>query len=213
MKNKKIWLAITLISALTLSACGTKTPTPVKKPLPTVVKMVEMPVATRPIVNLTPRQDGHMLFLKLTDVSANISSIEYELIYTATDGSLEMEKGLGDTIKEISNTIERKLLLGTESCTNGCKYKYDEGITGGTLSLKLFTVDGQASSFETPFILKSGAQLTKEKIFKLPTANFEVPITSKLSSADFFVLMKQYKGGYSIFSSNPSPIAKDYPQP
>ena len=52
------------------------------------------------------------------------------------DGNMEIEKGLGDTIKDVGTTIERKLLLGTESCTNGCKYKYDEGVSGGTISLK-----------------------------------------------------------------------------
>ena len=45
-----------------------------------------------------------------------------------------MEKGVGDTVKLTSNSFEKDLLLGTESCTNGCKYKFDEGVVGGVLS-------------------------------------------------------------------------------
>src|SRR5512145_1807324 len=124
---KKIFLLLSL--TLLLSACGKKTTstiTPTPEP-----KLVEMAPADRPLVSLVPRADGHMLYLKISHLPASVSQIEYEVIYTATDGSSEIEKGVGDTIKEITSTLERNILLGTESCTNGCKYKYDEGVNGG----------------------------------------------------------------------------------
>jgi len=212
MRNKITYYSLILASALLLSACGPKTTTQVAKPTPTP-KLIEIPESERPLINLTPREDGHMLFLKISEIPKSVASIEYELIYTAKDESVEIEKGLGDTIKDITSTLDRKLLLGTESCTNGCKYKYDEGVTGGTLSLKFYNTNGQVSTYESSFSLKSTADLKKEKVFKLSTDNFEVPLPAKLTGNNFFTLIKQYRGGYSVFSSSTNPLAGDYPKP
>lgn len=212
MKNKIIALSFIIISSTLLSACGPKKPTTTVAPTPTP-RLVEIPVTERPIVALTPREDGRMLFLKLTEVPSTIESIEYELIYSAKDASIEIEKGLGDTIRDISSTIERKLLLGTESCTNGCKYKYDEGVSGGTLSLKFINKNGQISTYESPFTLRSTADFKKDKALKLSTDSFEVPLPAKLTGNNFYTLIKQYRGGYSVFSSGPSSLSGDYPKP
>jgi len=199
-----------LFSAIVLSACGkaavvkvTPTPTP---------KLVEMALDKRPTVSLVPRDDGHMLYLKISKIPSDISSIEYEVLYTAKDNSAEIEKGLGDTIKEVTSNIERNLLLGTESCTNGCKYKYDEGVTGGTIMISFINSNGQVSTFESPFILKSGAQLKSEGELKLTTENFSVKPKSTVSPKDFYILQKNYKGGYSVYSNGTNSIVGDYPQ-
>jgi hypothetical protein len=213
MKNKIVSLFLIISSSLLLAGCGSKTTVTPATPTP-APKIVEMPIADRPLISLIPRDDGHLLTLKISKIPADISSIEYELIYTAKDESSEIEKGLGDTIKDISDSLERKLLLGTESCTNGCKYKYDEGVSGGTLSLKFINKNGQVSKFESPFSLKSSANLNRDKVFKLTTDTFEIPITSKIAGNNFFILIKKYSGGYSVFSNNSSsPITGDYPRP
>ena len=212
MKDKLIHFSFILLSTVLLTACGPKQTTAPNKPTPTP-RLIEIPVNERPIINLTPRDDGHMLFLKLTNVADSISSIEYEVIYTAKDGNMEIEKGLGDTIKDISPTIERKLLLGTESCTNGCKYKYDEGVGGGTISLKFSNKSGQISTYESSFSLKTAAELRKTKLFQLLTDDFKITIDNKLTGNDYFILLKQYRGGYSVFSNGHNPLVGDYPRP
>jgi hypothetical protein len=212
MRNKITYYSLILASAFLLSACGPKKVAPAATPTPTP-KLIEIPVGERPIINLTPREDGHMLFLKISEIPKSVASIEYELIYSAKDESVEIEKGLGDTIKDVTSSLERKLLLGTESCTNGCKYKYDEGVNGGTLSLKFYNTNGQVSTYESSFVLKSTADLKKDKILKLSTDNFEVPLPAKLTGNNFFTLIKQYRGGYSVFSSGTSTLSGDYPKP
>lgn len=212
MTNKITYYSLILVSALLLSACTAKTTTPPVQPTPTP-KLIEIPVGERPLINLTPREDGRMLFLKISEIPFSVASIEYELIYSAKDESVEIEKGLGDTIKDVKGSLERKLLLGTESCTNGCKYKYDEGVTGGTLSLKFFNSNGQVSTYESSFTLRSTADLKKDKMFKLPTDDFEIPLPGKFTGNNYFTFIKQFRGGYSVFSSGSSPLAGDYPKP
>lgn len=159
---KKI-LFLLLVTSFVLSSCGTKktvitaTPTPVPREL-------VITDSQKPTVTLTPREDGHELTLKISKINPIFTKIEYELIYTAQDSGLEIEKGVSGNFetKDLTNGVgERKILLGTESCTNGCKYKYDSGINGGSLNLILMTKDNQVASLEMPFTLTS----TKGKKF------------------------------------------------
>ena len=159
---KKI-LFLLLVSSFFLSSCGTKktiiSPTPTPIPRELIITDDQ-----KPVVSLTPREDGHELTLIVSKINPLFIKIEYELIYTATDSGLEIEKGVSGNFetKDITNgSSERKILLGTESCTNGCKYKYDSGINGGSLSLTLMTKDNQVASLEMPFTLTS----TKGKNF------------------------------------------------
>jgi len=193
-----------LLVSLFLSSCGKKTAQNTITPTP-VPRLFEMPQSERPYVSLVPRDDGHMIYLKLSNIPDYVSQIEYELLYSATDEGNEIEKGVGDTIKDIKKTIERALLLGTESCTSGCKYKYDEGVYGGVLTLNFITKDGQIATFETPFALQSSAQLKKAGSMTLPTVDFKV--VSAPSDKNFYILLKNYGiNGYSIFSANPSSV-------
>lgn len=154
-----------LVTSLVLSACGTKktvvsaTPTPIPREL--VINDSQ-----KPTINLTPRTDGHELTLSVSKIDSIFTKIEYELIYTAQDNGLEIEKGVSGNIepKDILNgVVERKILLGTESCTSGCKYKYDDGVNGGSLNLTMMTKDNQVASLEMPFKLTS----TKGKSFAI----------------------------------------------
>lgn len=154
----------------------------------------------KPYISLIPQSDGHRLNLKISDIPKNITEIEYDLIYTAKDENIEIEKGVGGTAKIESTSLERELLLGTESCTSGCKYKYDEGITGGTLTLSFITTDGQSALYEAPFTLSTSAEVKSNGGFTLETENLSIKATVS-SKNDYFVLIKNFKPVYSVFSS------------
>ena len=219
IKNKIIIFALIVISSsFFLSACGKKT---IKNPSngkSATVTELTLSNSEKPYISLIPRADGHELKLKIDGIPSKIKEIEYELIYTASDNGLEIEKGVGDTIKEIGKNIERDLLLGTSSCTNGCKYKYDEGITGGTLSLTFSTDDNQSISYETQFNLKTSADVKKDGGLSLSTENLTIKATTSTKS-DYFVILKNFKPTYSVFSSgngsgkissiSPSNVTKD----
>lgn len=205
--NKTKFLSLALLvlaSSFFLSGCGKKTtqtnnqPTGnnTKKPTTELV----LSESEKPIISLIPRADGHELKLKLENIPSSVNQIDYELIYSASDNGLVMEKGVGDTVKNVSKILEKDLLLGTASCTNGCKYKYDEGVNSGTLSLTLYTSDNQSTTFESPFILKTSADIKKDGGFKLDTESFSVKATTTTKS-DYFVVVKNYPSYYSVFSS------------
>lgn len=165
-----------------------------------VSKEIALTADELPTISLIPRADGHELKFKVANISSKFSTAEYELIYTAKDGELEIDKGVGGTIELDSNNFEKDLLLGTSSCTNGCKYKYDEGIVGGNLTLTLTTDNNEYYTFETPFVLKTSAEINKEKGLSLIEENFSIKgtVTSK---SDFFIAIKNAKPVYSVFSS------------
>lgn len=154
----------------------------------------------KPYISLIPQSDGHRLDLKISNIPSSISEIEYDLIYTAKDENIEIEKGVGGTAKIEGTSIERELLLGTESCTSGCKYKYDEGITGGTLSFSFITANGQSASYEAPFVFSTSANIKTTGGLKLETEDFSIKTTVS-SKSDYFILIKNFKPVYSVFSN------------
>ena len=201
-KLKIISLSLVIIlSSFFLSACGKKkTETSNTTPTKGVQKELVLSESEKPIISLIPREDGHELKLKIDNIPSNISQIDYELIYSATENGLTMEKGVGDTVKITSKNIEKDLLLGTSSCTNGCKYKYDTGISEGTLSLIFYTNDNQSASYETPFILKTSADIKKDNGLTLKGQDFSVKATTTTKS-DYFIVIKNYPSYFSVFSN------------
>ena len=196
-------IATVLVSStFFLSACTKKTNTTTIQPQKTkeVAKQIELSENEKPYISLIPRDDGHELKFKVRDIPSKFSTAEYELIYTAEDEGLEIEKGVSGTVKLTDLAFEKDLLLGTSSCTNGCKYKYDEGITGGVLTLTLTTNDKQYITFETPFVLTTSALINKNKSINITQENFEVKATAT-SKNDFFIAIKNIKPMYSIFSN------------
>jgi hypothetical protein len=197
-----IFTVVILSSSFFLSACGKKnnsSSTPTKT---SVKKSVEIKLADneKPIISLVPTTDGHTLNLKISSIPSKFSTVEYELIYTAKDGTLEIEKGVSGTVKPSNSTIEKDLLLGTASCTNGCKYKYDEGVNGGTLNVTLKTDDNQYASFETPFTLTDSTSINKTKKITIEQEGFTIEGTTT-TKKDFFVAVKNYNSSYSVFSN------------
>ncbi|MBU1130185.1 hypothetical protein KKE45_02585 [Patescibacteria group bacterium] len=168
----------------------TPTPTP---------RITEIELEDRPYISLIPRTDGHELKLKIEKIPENIKEIEYELIYLAIDNNLEIEKGMGDTIQFESNSLERDLLLGTASCTNTCKYKYDEGITGGTLSILFITKNDQVATYQTSFLLTDTTAIKQNNGLSLESENFNITVTA--SANEYFILLKNYNENFSVFSS------------
>ena len=201
--NKFKILSLTLViiaSSFFLSACGKKkTETNNNQTTKTAPKELVLSDSEKPIITLSPRDDGHELKLKIDNIPTNITQVEYELIYSSNEDGLTMEKGVGDTVKISSKSIEKDLLLGTSSCTNGCKYKYDEGVSQGTLSLVFYTDDNQSATYETPFVLKTSAEINKAGGFSLDDT-FSVKATTT-TKTDYFVVIKNYPQYYSVFSN------------
>lgn len=192
---------VILSSTLLLSGCGKKTQTKVENKTITSAKILDLKPDEIPYISLIPSTDGHKLKLKIDNIPPSISEIEYELIYRAEDNGLEMEKGVGDTIKKISTKyLEREILLGTESCTNGCKYKYDTGITGGILSLTLISQNDGSITYESPFAFRNGTEIQQDGSLNIPSENVSLKV-SNLANKEYFVLIKNTTGAYSVFSS------------
>lgn len=206
MKNKTaiffiIGALVLIIITVVMITTGKNKKTPVNNNIQNTKVESELVLSDdqKPYISLTPQADGHRLNLKISNIPESIKEIEYDLIYTAKDENIEIEKGVGGTAKIEGTSMDRELLLGTESCTSGCKYKYDEGITGGTLSLSFITADSQSASYEAPFVLLTSADI-KSKGLNLETENFSIK-ASVSSKSDYFVLIKNFKPVYSVFSS------------
>jgi hypothetical protein len=168
-------------------------PTPTPPP-----RLLEIAENEKPIISIVPTSDGYWLDLKISNIPDYVSQIEYDLTYIAIDEDFEIEKGVGGTIEEISsNSFTRKILLGTESCTNGCKYKYDTGVTGGNLYLTLITDDNQVVDLQYPFSLLSVVDFKKTQQIELE----DFIIMAQPSDTGYYLLIKNPTNTYSLFSS------------
>ena len=93
--------------------------------------VAEIPQDKRPSAALIPSMDGHWLKMKIESIKLDAATMDYELLYKIGDGRTQ---GVPGTIKLAGQTsIERNLLLGSESSG---KYRYDDGVEGGTLTLR-----------------------------------------------------------------------------
>ncbi len=190
---------IVFLSSFILSGCKSKktveAPTPTPEPAAFELKENEIPY-----ISLVPRADGKELKMTIKNIPSFVTDMEYELLYTATDGGLEIEKGVGDSLKIESTSIERDILLGTSSCTTTCKYKYDDGVTGGTITLTLITKDGGAAVVETNFVITTTADIKKASGINYTFENYKLPLSGSITGADYYIMIKNNKN-YSVFSS------------
>jgi hypothetical protein len=92
--------------------------------------VAEIPLEKRPFTSLTPSEDGHWLKLQISGIKVDAVSLDYELLYTLPDGRTQ---GVPGTVKLDTSSIERDLLLGSESSG---KFRYDEGVEQGILTLR-----------------------------------------------------------------------------
>ncbi|RLC34311.1 hypothetical protein DRH14_03270 [Candidatus Shapirobacteria bacterium] len=201
-KNKlqKILLISLILASLTfLSACSKKNQKTGPVPTPTP-RLTEIELDQRPYISLIPRADGHELKLKIDNIPSQIRELEYEIIYTAIDKNLEIEKGMGDPIKIDQPSIERDLLLGVASCTNGCKYSYDKGVSKGTISIVFTTNNDQVATYQSPFVLQTSADIKKKGKLSIDESD-SFYISAKPTNNQYFILLQNYNQDYSVFAS------------
>ncbi|HUS52325.1 MAG TPA: hypothetical protein VMX77_02560 [Candidatus Bathyarchaeia archaeon] len=177
---------------------GTALPTPTPEG-----KLIETALEERPYVTLTPSQDGHWLTLKIERIRHG-DSLEYELIYNTASGVPQGSTNAVELKGEDSYT--KKILLGTESRGN---YRYDEGVTQGTLTLR-FRSDEGVRKFITEFYLHQGEE-------ELTSVDNRFSLNGQPQSSDFYLVMSTVglpgdfeeevvAGPYEVFSSATKPI-------
>jgi len=198
---KKLVLSIVIVFLTSVSLSGCKSKKVVEAPTATPAAVVfELKDEEMPYISLTPRADGRELKLKISNIPDFVSDMEYELLYTASDNGLEVEKGVGDSLKIESTSIERDILLGTSSCTTTCKYKYDDGVTGGNVTLTLITKDGSAATVTTDFIITTTSEIKKAGGITYKADDFKLPLSGSITGTDYYIMLKNNKQ-YSVFSS------------
>lgn len=92
----------------------------------------DLPFSQRPYTQLVPTEDGRYLKMIVSNINVpGAKSMDYELYYGTADG---ITQGVpGKVNLEGKNSIERELLLGSESSG---KFRYDQGVDDGTLTLR-----------------------------------------------------------------------------
>ncbi|MBI2066170.1 hypothetical protein HYT60_01545 [Candidatus Woesebacteria bacterium] len=181
---KRYWPLLLFLSG-TLLLIGTLYFFVLRKPVSEEAEeesLIEVSLIDRPIASLTPKEDGHWLKLRIEKLLSAADSLDYELLYTLPDGRTQ---GVPGTIGlKGESQIERDLLLGSESSG---KFRYDEGVTEGTLTLRFRNEKGKLlAKFSTKFHLQSAeSELTSvdEKL---------VYTLAKIPSKTFFVTMETF---------------------
>lgn len=129
----------------------------VKDDLPTGEEsaLLDLPLDERPLVSLTPTTDGHYLNLKVSKIDFKAFSMDYELVYQVPGG---VQQGVPGTINLSGMTqFEAELLLGSESSG---KFRYDEGVEEGTLSLRFRDEEGRLlARFTTQFHMQKATEI------------------------------------------------------
>ena len=163
----------------------------------------EIPFENRPFASLTPSEDGHWLKLVVENINLEAATLDYELLYKLPDGRTQ---GVPGSISmDGLETLERDLLLGSESSG---KFRYDEGVEEGTLTLRFRNKKGKlVGKVSTQFNLLLDTE-------ELASADGEFTYTLEETPEDaFFVVMETFgvpenpdfsisTGPYGIFSSD-----------
>ena len=163
--------------------------------------LIEVALSDRPITSLTPSDDGHWLTLGVENIVIDAASLDYELLYKLPDGRTQGVPG-SITLK-VEREIERELLLGSESSG---KFRYDEGVDKGTLTLRFRNEKGKLiAKFTTEFALLSGTS-------ELVSIDEGFTVSLNKTSSEYFVVMETFgvpevpagdvvSGPYGVFSS------------
>lgn len=151
--NKKVIIGVVLLVLIILVVMGaaafkslTKPQIAEEVPTPTVV----LPTVSEKIkVDLTAKNDNKIVDLKISGVSSDIDTIEYELTYMTGAG---LPRGvLGKITVDGKSTVSRNDVdLGT--CSRG-RCVYDTGVTEVSLSLKFNSSSGSSSIFQKTYPL------------------------------------------------------------
>jgi len=165
--KKVLFFLVLIASALTLSGCGPQQGAEtLSKAEPTVLptKPIEETISERPFISLIPTVDGHWVALEVKKIPQGTKSLEYELTYFADLEGSKIERGVSSGGKPVelagAREFSKKILFGSASCTTGvCKYKYDEDVSEGMLTLKLIG-SGQAAGeeYKSAFRIQKGKE-------------------------------------------------------
>jgi hypothetical protein len=143
--------------------------------------VAEIAFDKRAVASLTPSEDGHWLKLKIDKLLTGAKTLDYELLYKLPDGRTQ---GVPGTVKLDGNAIERDLLLGSESSG---KFRYDEGVEQGTLSLRFRNDKGKlVGKLVSDFHLQTGVSELSSV-----DGNFKYKF-NKLPKDDYFVTMQTF---------------------
>jgi len=164
VKKNKLLIAnylLLIVGCFIFTGCIPKKTTvpPAEKATPTPAKPLEESILERPFVSLVPTSDGHWVNLEVKNIKSGTKSVDYELIYFAGETRNKIERGVAGSIElKGDSSFQRKILFGSESCTTGkCKYKFDENVSEGMLTLKLRS-DSGSQKFESAFRLQKGIE-------------------------------------------------------
>ncbi len=166
----------------------------------------EIPSDQRPVVSLSPSDDGHWLTFKVQKINVKgAASMDYELVYSVQNGG---QQGVPGTVKLDGNDVERKLLLGSESSG---KFRYDVGVEMGTMTLRFRNSSGKLiGKLSTQFHLQTGVTTLTSADGKF---TYEL---DKIAKGVWFVTMPTFvdpeasmvvvsQNGYSVFASDLKP--------
>jgi hypothetical protein len=156
--------------------------------------VAEIPLESRPFTSLTPKSDGHWLKMHIDQIKiADAITVDYELLYKTGNGDTQGVPG-SINLANVNGAIERDLLLGSES---NKKFRYDEGVEQGTLTLRFRNSQGKlVGKLTTDFHLQSGTT-------ELSSIDGKLKYTlNKIPAKGYFVTMNTFKDGvYGIFYS------------
>lgn len=169
--------------------------------------LIDVSLIDRPVASLTPTSDGHYLNMRIEKLTIPAKTMDYELLYNLPDG--RTQGAPGSILLAGEKVIERKLLLGSESSG---KFRYDEGVKDGTLSLRFRNDKGKlVARFTTNFAL-----LSSTKSLKNPDESFLVTLDKAYKG--YFVVMETFgipdetgfeiaSGPYGVYYSESTPIS------
>lgn len=165
LAGKQFAISFLILGSILLAGCGPKKPqteTPPAEPTSVPTKPIETSVKEGPFVSLIPTADGHWVELQTKGIKKSTTSLEYELTYFADVEGSKIERGVtsGSTPVELNGATEfsKKILFGSASCTTGtCKYKYDEKVNEGMLTIKLTTSQG-VDKYSSAFRIQKGKE-------------------------------------------------------
>lgn len=166
----------------------------------------EVPFGERPVVTLTPTEDGHYLMLNISNLVYDAETMEYLLEYKTATGETQGVSGRLDLAGQSS--LERELLLGSESSG---KFRYDEGVEEGTITLryrdsKAKTIGKVASNFhlqKDPSMLSS----LDGKFSATPDVAEGYFVTMSTMGLPADAPGELAAGPYGVFSSSEDPVS------
>ncbi len=205
-----------LIAVFLLSGCGPKkTPSeglPEAEPTSIPTKPIEQSIKERPYVSLLPTADRHWVTMEIKRIPQGTKGVDYDLTYFADFEGSKIERGVstGGVPVDLNGATEysKKVLFGSASCTTGtCKYKYDENVTEGILSIKFVGRE----KYETAYRIQKGKEAstlgfsTGDGIFTLKAT---LPTNSIYLTSSSIGLLTQLPSGviakslpYAVFPS------------